>query len=50
MDGVPAVVNNSTNHAPTSSDNTVTAIRDTDYTFTASDFPFFDDNAERHAR
>ena len=46
MDGVPAVVNNSTNHAPTSSDNTVTAIRDTDYTFTASDFPFFDDNAD----
>ena len=45
IDGVPAVVNNSTNHQPTSSDNTVTAIRPTDYTFTASDFPFIDGNA-----
>ena len=42
IDAVPAVVNNSTNHQPTSSDSTATAIRDTDYTFAASDFPFID--------
>ena len=45
MDDVPAVVNDSTNHQPTSSDSTATAIRDTDYTFAASDFPFIDADA-----
>ena len=41
-DGEPAVVNDSTNRQPTSSDSRVTVIADTEYTFAASDFPFTD--------